>query len=183
MYGRLDPATLTAHLGNKAASSINPPALDRRNFVRIALGTGAGLMIGGMIPKAARAEGAASTAEAATGAGIFTPYVHISPENVVTVIVKHQDKGQGIATGLSTLVADELDADWAQVKAEFAPANVELYKNFAFGVQGTGGSTAIANSFEQYRKAGASARAMIVEAAAKRWGVAADTVKVSKGVV
>ncbi len=82
----------------------------------------------------------------------------ISPDNVVTVLIKHQDKGQGAATGLSTLVAEELDADWAQIVPEFAPANVELYKNFAFGVQGTGGSTAIANSFEQYRKAGAAAR-------------------------
>jgi len=173
MYGRMD----LSHFNTSRSEALS---LDRRNFVRLALGTGAGLVIGGWLPaSAARAEGAAAKA----GDGIFTPYVTITPDNVVTVLVKHQDKGQGIATGLSTLVADELDADWAQVKPEFAPANVELYKNFAFGVQGTGGSTAIANSWEQYRKAGAAARAMIVEAAAKRWGVAADTIKVEKGVV
>jgi isoquinoline 1-oxidoreductase beta subunit len=155
--------------------------LDRRNFVRLALGTGAGLVIGGWAPAgSARAE---AVAKGAVADGVFTPYVRITPDNVVTVIVKHQDKGQGIATGLSTLVADELDADWTQVQPEFAPANVELYKNLAFGVQGTGGSTAIANSFEQYRKAGAAARAMIVDAAAKRWGVDAATIKVSRGAV
>jgi isoquinoline 1-oxidoreductase beta subunit len=173
MYGRMD----LSHFDKSRSEALS---LDRRNFVRLALGTGAGLVIGGWLPATAARAGAATSA---SGDGIFTPYVTITPDNVVTVLVKHQDKGQGIATGLSTLVAEELDADWAQVKPEFAPANVELYKNFAFGVQGTGGSTAIANSWEQYRKAGAAARAMIVEAAAKRWGVAADTVKVEKGVV
>lgn len=179
MQGTADLTQLCAHIQSRFGS--DALALDRRSFVRLALGTGAGLVIGGIATgSAARAE----TASQADGAvGIFTPFVQISPDNVVTVLVKHQDKGQGIATGLSTLIAEELDADWAQVKPEFAPANVALYKNLAFGVQGTGGSTAIANSFEQYRKAGAAARAMIVEAAAKRWGVAPETIKISKGVV
>ena len=181
MHGRMDLSQFKAQAQAEAPALSEALALDRRNFVRLALGTGAGLVIGGWVPAgAARAEAAS---KAATADGVFTPYVTITPDNVVTVIVKHQDKGQGIATGLSTLVAEELDADWAQVKPEFAPANVELYKNFFFGVQGTGGSTAIANSYEQYRKAGAAARAMIVEAAAKRWGVDAATVKVAKGVV
>ncbi len=175
MFGQMD----LSRFDGKSREAL---PLDRRNFVRLALGTGAGLVIGSWVPaSAARAEGAAKGG--ASASGIFTPYVTITPDNVVTVLVKHQDKGQGIATGLSTLVADELDADWAQVHPEFAPANVELYKNFAFGVQGTGGSTAIANSFEQYRKAGAAAREMITQAAAKRWGVAPETVKVAKGVV
>jgi isoquinoline 1-oxidoreductase beta subunit len=181
MYGQVDLSRFRSDIHSRFSPRSDALALDRRNFVRLALGTGAGLVVGGWLPATARAEGAAAPAQA--GDGIFAPFVQITPDNVVTVLVKHQDKGQGIATGLSTLVADELDADWAQVKAEFAPANVELYKNLAFGIQGTGGSTAIANSFEQYRKAGAAARAMIVEAAAKRWGVAADTIKVEKGVV
>ncbi|MEO0997617.1 MAG: TonB-dependent receptor [Pseudomonadota bacterium] len=70
-------------------------------------------------------------------------------DGIVTVLSKHLDKGQGTATGLATLVADELDADWSQVRAEFAPAHAEVYANLLFGVQGTGGSTAIANSFMQ----------------------------------
>ena len=180
MYGQVDLSKVRAHIHSRFSQASDSLALDRRVFVRLALGTGAGLVIGGWVPSGARAENAV---EGGSAEGIFAPFVHITPDNVVTVLIKHQDKGQGIATGLSTLVADELDADWAQVKPEFAPANVELYKNFAFGIQGTGGSTAISNSFEQYRKAGAAARAMIVEAAAKRWNVGADTVRIEKGVV
>jgi isoquinoline 1-oxidoreductase beta subunit len=180
MYGQVDLSQLRSHIQARFSSASDALALDRRNFVRLALGTGAGLVIGGWLPSVARAEAAAPGGAAG---GVFTPFVHITPDNVVTVLIKHQDMGQGNATGLATLVADELDAAWAQVKAEFAPADAALYKNNAFGIQGTGGSTAIANAFEQYRKAGAAARAMIVEAAAKRWGVAADTVKIADGVV
>ena len=161
MLGKLDLSSLTP-----ASPTPDGVVLDRRNFVRLAIGSGAGLVIGAWLP----AGSAPADAAKASAEGVFTPFVRITPDNVVTVIVKHQDKGQGIATGLSTLVAEELDADWAQMKPEFAPANVEVYQNFLIGVQGTGGSTAIANSFEQYRKAGAAARAMIVAAAAKLGG-------------
>ena len=69
-------------------------------------------------------------------------FIRIAPDDTVTVIVKHLDKGQGIATGLSTIVAEELDADWAQMRAEFAPANAALYNNLLFGpIQATGGSS------------------------------------------
>src|SRR5262249_3848698 len=65
-------------------------------------------------------------------------FVRIAPDNSVTVIIKHLDMGQGNTTGLATIVADELDADWAQVRTEFAPANAALYNNLFFGpVQGT----------------------------------------------
>ena len=180
MHGQVNLAQLQAQIKARFASG-DGLALDRRNFVRLALGTGAGLVIGSWVPAAgARADVAAKGADAG---GIFTPFVQISPENVVTVLIKHQDMGQGNATGLATLVADELDASWAQMKTEFSPADVKLYANSLFGMQGTGGSTAIANSFEQYRKAGAAARAMIVEAAAKRWGVSADSITVANGEV
>ncbi len=110
-------------------------------------------------------------------------FVRIAPDNTVTVFNKHLDMGQGNATGLSTIVADELDADWSQIRHEFAPANAALYKNLAFGVQGTGGSTAIANSWMQLRNAGATARAMLVAAAAKEWKVKASEITVSNGVI
>ena len=99
----------------------------------------------------------------------FAPnaFVRIGTDDTVTVLIKHIEFGQGPFTGLATLVAEELDADWSQMRAEHAPSNPELYKNLAFGVQGTGGSTAIANSYEQMRKAGATARAMLVRAAAR----------------
>src|SRR5439155_2852468 len=98
-------------------------------------------------------------------------FVRIAPDDTVTVLCKHIEMGQGPYTGLTTIVAEELDADWSQMRAAAAPANDDLYKNLAFGVQGTGGSTAIANSYEQLRKAGAAARALLIAAAAVEWGL------------
>ena len=106
------------------------------------------------------------------------------PDNTVTVIVKHLEMGQGSYTGLATIVAEELDADWAQIRVEGAPADAKLYNNLNSGrSQGTGGSSAIANSYDQLRKAGATARAMLVDAAAKEWGVDRAAITVEKGVV
>ena len=111
-------------------------------------------------------------------------FVRIGTDNTVTVIVKHLEMGQGTYTGLPTLVAEELDADWSQVRVEGAPADARRYNNLFMGeVQLTGGSTALANSYEQLRKAGATARAMLVGAAAERWRVSAGEITVSKGVV
>ena len=110
-------------------------------------------------------------------------FVRIAPDNSVTVIQKHIEMGQGPSTGVTTVIADELDADWSQMRIAFSPANDPLYKNLAFGTMGTGGSSAIKESWMQMRTAGATARAMLVAAAAKRWGVAASAVTVSKGVV
>ena len=147
----------------------------RRTFIKIAAGTGVGLIIG--------IEFSPTSARAAVPFAP-NPFVRIAPDNTVTVLVKHLDKGQGIATGLSTLVAEELDADWRQMRAEFAPADASKYNNLLFGkVQGTGGSTSIANSFMQYRKAGAIARAMLVAAAAAAWGVPAAEIAVAQGVL
>jgi isoquinoline 1-oxidoreductase beta subunit len=90
--------------------------------------------------------------------------------------------GQGPYTGLATIVAEELDADWSQMRAESAPANAKLYNNLAFGpIQGTGGSTAIANSFDQLRSAGATARAMLVRAASEAWKVPAAEITIERG--
>ncbi len=110
-------------------------------------------------------------------------FVRIGADNGVTVIAKHLEMGQGTFTGLATLTADELDADWAQVRVEAAPADVKRYANTLMGIQGTGGSTAMANAHRQMRLAGATARAMLVAAAAERWKVPADEIQVSAGVV
>lgn len=109
-----------------------------------------------------------------TGTGPFAPnaFVRIGSDDIVTIVCKHHEMGQGNMTGLASIVADELDADWARVRAEQAPSNAKLYNNLAFGpMQGTGGSSAIANAYEQMREAGATARAMLVAAAAQAWGV------------
>ena len=110
-------------------------------------------------------------------------FIRIGADDSVTVIVKHIEFGQGPYTGLATLAAEELDADWAQVRAESAPANAAIYANTMLGAQLTGGSSAIANSFEQMRRAGAMARAMLVQAAATEWKVPAAEIDVAKGVI
>ncbi len=145
----------------------------RRGF--LAAGAAAALVVG-FSPKGLLAAGNAETLE-------INPFVTIAADGEVTVIVKHFEMGQGTSTGLPTLVAEELDADWQQVKVAFAPSNNSRYANLAFGAQGTGGSTAMANSFLQYRKAGAAARELLVRAAAEAWGVDPAAVEVEEGVV
>ena len=111
---------------------------------------------------------------AATGPLAPNAFVRVGSDDLVTVVCKHHEMGQGNTTGLASLLADELDADWSQVRTEYAPADVTRYNNLAFGpMQGTGGSSAIANSYLQYRTAGATARAMLVAAAADAWKVPA----------
>lgn len=163
------------------ALPVEKPKASRRSFLKIASGAGAGLVIGMAVP----VRGLATNAAAAAGGETLAPnpFLQVAPDNSVTVIIKHLDKGQGAATGLATLVAEELDADWAQIKTEFAPADPIKYKNFAFGVQGVGGSTGLSNSYEQYRLAGATAKAMLVAAAARTWGVPANEISVKAGVV
>jgi len=122
----------------------------------------------------------------AFAASEFAPnaFVRITPDNVVTIVAKHLEMGQGCNTGLATVLAEELDADWAQVRVESAPADATRYNNLSWGpVQGTGGSSSIANSWPQLRKAGATARAMLVGAAADQWSVSPESLTVDKGVV
>src|SRR6202049_2097940 len=155
------------------------PSVSRRVFLQSAGATGLVIGFGWLAPTGAEAalpgmEGAA--------AGPLAPnaFVRVSTDNLVTVICKHHEMGQGNTTGLATLVADELDADWALVRTEYAPSDANLYKNLAFGMQGTGGSSAIANSFLQYRSAGATARAMLVAAAAESWHVPGGEIRRSE---
>ena len=115
--------------------------------------------------------------------GPFGPFLRISPDGTVTVISKHIEFGQGNHAGLSAIVAEELDADWDKVKVEQAAANTKIYQNLGLGAQGTGGSSAIANSWMQLRTVGAAARAMFVVAAAAKWNVPAEQVTVVNSVV
>ena len=115
--------------------------------------------------------------------GAFGPFIRIAPDGVVTVISKHIEFGQGNHAGLAAIVAEELDADWDALKVEQAPANAKVYANLGMGVQGTGGSSAIANSWDQLRTAGAAARAMFVQAAAGKFGVPAAQLAVKNGMV
>jgi isoquinoline 1-oxidoreductase subunit beta len=159
------------------------PRLSRRTALQGMTGLVLGLYLK---PEVAMAQsGAAQILRADGSTGSFAPnaFVRIGNDDTVTVLVKHIEFGQGPFTGLATLVAEELDADWSKVRAEHAPADANLYKNLVLGSQGTGGSTAIANSYEQMRKAGAAARAMLVEAAAQAWRVPAAEITVDRGVL
>ena len=120
---------------------------------------------------------------AKTDFGAFGPFIKIAADGAVTVISKHIEFGQGNHAGLAAIVAEELDADWSKVKVEQAAANAKLYANLEQGVQGTGGSSAISNSWMQLRNAGASARAMFVDAAAAKWSVPAGEITVKDGLI
>jgi len=156
--------------------------IERRNFLKISAALGAGLTLAFYLP----ASLGAATKLATSNNNTFTPnaFIRIGSDSRVTVIVKHLEMGQGVFTGLPTLIAEELDADWTQISVEAAPANAKLYKNLAWGApQGTGQSTSMAKSFDQLRQAGATARAMLVASAAEQWGVLAEEITISKGIV
>lgn len=162
----------------------------RRHFLKASAGALGGLMLGvyfkDAVADSASMAGPGIAGEAGLKEGLFEPnaFVRITPDNVVTVIIKHLEMGQGSHTGLATLVADELDADWSQIRTEGAPADPSKYNNLSFGpMQGTGGSTSMANSFQQMRKAGAAAREMLVAAAAEQWGVPTSEITVKLGVL
>lgn len=164
-----------------SAATSGPVALDRRTVLKAAGGAAAGLALAVALP--------VRSGLAAGPDGALPPdpkaFLRIRSDDIVSVIVKHLEMGQGSHTGLATLVAEELDADWARVRVEPAPAEVPTYGNLSWGgqVQGTGGSSSIANSFMQMRRAGAAARAMLVAAAAAEWGVPAAEITVADGVV
>lgn len=155
----------------------------RRRFLQ----AGAALTLGFYLPAFAASEaGPGKAGEVFTAPSSFdaNAFLRIGADNTVTVISKHLEMGQGTYTGLATIVADELDADWNMVRVEGAPADAKRYNNLLWGTaQGTGGSTAIANSWEQLRKAGATGRAMLVSAAARRWKVNGADIQVRDGVV
>ena len=161
--------------------ALEPRSFSRRDVLK-ASGAGiAALMIGfTWIPKRTLAAlGAGATAELVPNA-----FVRIGADESVTVIAKHLEMGQGCYTGLATILAEELDADWARVRVESAPADAKRYANLVFKtMQGTGGSSAMANSWQQLREAGASARALLITAAAKQWHVPISELRAERGVI
>lgn len=110
-------------------------------------------------------------------------FVRISNDNTVTVVVKHLEMGQGVSTGLATIVAEELDADWSQMRVEYAPAELPRYANRLAGIQLTGGSNSIRNSWDELRAAAAAARQMLIGAAARHWRLPAEEFTIDSGVI
>ncbi|MGH6960228.1 MAG: molybdopterin cofactor-binding domain-containing protein, partial [Dongiaceae bacterium] len=152
----------------------------RREFVKTgALVTG-GLVIAFAAPGARRL----AWAEPTPGRSPFAPnaFLRVGNDDTVTVLLAHSEMGQGIWTALPMLIAEELDADWSRIKVEHAPA-APAYAHTMFGIQMTGGSTSTWSEFERYRQAGALARALLVQAAAQRFGVSPADCRTENGVV
>src|ERR1700682_5331995 len=133
--------------------------IDRRSFLRVTAAAAGGLKVSLYLdfPASAQEGGQAPNAK------IYPPdaFIHIRPDGKIVIQVNRVEVGQGTHTALPMILADEMDADWSQVIAELAPA-ADVYKDPLIGVQWVGGSTAIANSFPQYRELGARARAMLI---------------------
>jgi isoquinoline 1-oxidoreductase subunit beta len=151
--------------------------LDRRAFLKVSAAAGGGLIVGGYLDLGGAGE---TTAEAA---GLFEPsvWVKIAADNTVTMTLTMLEMGQGVMTSMPMLVAEELDIDWNKIKTEWAPADPK-YGNPTFGGQQlTAGSNSVRGMWKRLREAGATARAMLMTAAAQTWGVAEDTVSTEKG--
>ena len=153
--------------------------LTRRQFLKM---TGTGLAI------AVAATGSGfllvSAAELEKAGPGFRPsvWLEVRPDDLVIVTVSKSEMGQGIYTSLPMIVADELDADWKNVRMEPAPAG-DAYKDPVWKTQATGGSSSIRHMYEPLRKAGAAAREMLLMAAAREWGVPLKECAVAKGIV
>ena len=141
--------------------------LSRRGFLKTSAVAGGGLILGFYLPPFS--DGADAARQSAS---TFAPnaFIRIGTDDSVTVVVNHSEMGQGVYTALPMLVAEELDADWSKVRVEAAPVDA-AYNHTAFGIQMTGGSSSTWSEWERLRKAGATARAMLVAAAAETWKV------------
>ena len=144
----------------------------RREFLQTGALAGSALLLGFHLPVASALARNNSPAN-----NTFAPnaFIRIDQQGVVTLIMPQVEMGQGIYTGVAMILAEELDADWEKVRVEHAPPNERLYANPIFQIQATGGSTSVRAFWKPLRAAGASARAMLVEAASKRWSVGADS--------
>jgi len=160
--------------------------VSRRTFIVGSGVMGAGLTIG-LIPACSpAAEEAAPAAEAAAPMAELpevNAWVHIAPDDTVTVRVVRSEMGQGTITGLAQLVAEELDADWEKVKTEWPTPGESVARDRVWGSFATGGSRGIRESQQYVREGGAAARAMLIEAAASQWGVAAADCSAALGVI
>jgi isoquinoline 1-oxidoreductase beta subunit len=156
-----------------------PAVLRRREFIKTGAAIGGGLLVSLYTPLASDS---GSTIAAAEKDVALNAFVRIAADESVTVISAHSEMGQGIYTSLPMLLNEELQADWSKIRVEAAPVD-KVYNHPVFGVQMTGGSTTSPAEWERYREMGATARVMLVEAAATKWGVEAASCRVEKGVV
>jgi len=149
--------------------------LSRRAFLTAGLAAGGGLLLTLNLPRVA---GASEPIAVSPGAGAeLNPFISIAPDGIVTIVAKNPEVGQGMKTTLPMLIAEELDADWSQVRAEQALLNP------IYGEQFAGGSMATPLNWEPMRRVGAAGRQMLILAAAQAWEVPADACDASRGTV
>src|SRR6266849_4823927 len=153
--------------------------LTRREFLKTSAGSAAGLFIGFYLPLPSLLH-----AQEQPAAKLPPPnaFLHIGTDETITVLLAHSEMGQGIWTTLPMLLAEELDCDWSRIHAEHAPAE-PVYAHTAFGLQMTGGSTTTWSEYDRYRQVGALARQMLIQAAAKQWGVDPQSCRTENGFV
>nr|MDJ0873192.1 molybdopterin-dependent oxidoreductase [Gammaproteobacteria bacterium] len=150
----------------------------RRRFLKASAVAGSGLIIGCYLPIGGRLAQALPTSTEA-----FSPnaFLRIAPDDTVTFVLHKSEMGQGVYTSLPMLIAEELEVDLSAVRVQFAPAHPDYYHTQWGPVQGTGGSTSVNSTWTQLRTAGATAREMLVSAAAEDWGVSAEDCEARSG--
>ena len=158
--------------------------MKRRDFLKTGAALGGGLLLSLYVPEWAVAENVHEATPLTPGIAPFKPnaFIRIGTDNLVTVIVNKSEMGQGVYTSLPMLVAEELEADWSKIRYEPAPVD-PAYNHTVFGMQMTGGSTSTASEWERFRKAGATARIMLIGAAAKNWSVDPASLRAENGFV
>src|SRR5260370_1713435 len=152
-------------MSQASSRSVAVAAPSRRAFLRASIAAGGALLLGFRLPTAASASQKAGDT--------FAPnaFIRIDRQGGVTLIMPQVEMGQGVYTAVAMILAEELDVRWEQVRLEAAPPNDKLYGNPTYGIQVTGNSNSIRAIWMPLRKADARARAMLIEAAARRWKV------------
>ncbi|ANJ67299.1 hypothetical protein A9404_07805 [Halothiobacillus diazotrophicus] len=161
--------------------------ISRRDFLKVGIATGGGLLLGFSTlaeTRAADAVGAHANGPDASASTEpdFVPnaWVRIAPDGQITLVVSASEMGQGAMTVLPMLIAEELDAEWGRFVTEFAPAS-QTYANPLLGGQITGGSATVRGFYTKMREVGATAREMLLQAAARQWGVSANSLITEPG--
>jgi len=160
-------------MGAEAAA---PPSLSRRSFLIAAGGAGAGLALGFSVVACQKRP------DTPLAPGELNAWLSIAPDNTVTIRVTNIDMGQGAQTGLAQALVEELEADWSRIRVEMAPVS-DPYLGKGGDDYYTGGSGSIRRHFDGFRHAGATARTMLIAAAAERWGVAPSSCSAEKSAV
>lgn len=157
-------------------------SVDRRDFLKTSVVAGGALVVAFHTPVKSGRALAGATSVPVDGKYPANAFVKIDADNIITIQINKLEMGQGVNTSMAQLIAEELDADWDQIRSESAPVN-PVFNHTAFGTQMTGGSTALISSYDQYRKIGATLRAMLLQAAANQWKVPVESLRTEKGFV